>query len=83
MKQLMNLLIPVVLISLGWYGYSNWVAASADPDPVAPEAAFNCKQALAKLAKDYACRESNACELGDGVASEIRALENRIEQHCN
>ena len=83
MQRIMNLLVMGALICIGWYGYSNWIAASADPSYPAPEAAFNCRQALATLAEDYACRDSAACELSNADMAELVELERSIEQHCN
>lgn len=83
MKQIKNLLIPAVLICLGWYGYSEWIAASADPSYPAAEKAFNCRQALATLAEVYACRDAAGCDLSSDELAELRELERSIEQHCN
>jgi len=85
MHRITNLLIMGALVYMGWYGYSNWIATSADPTPpgAGAEAGFNCRQALATLAKDYACRESAECELSNADMSEVRQLERSIEQHCN
>jgi len=83
MKRIMNLLIPAALICAAWYGYSNWIAASADPSPPAAEKAFNCRQALARLAEEYACRDSAGCNLSNEDLTELRYLEGSIEQQCN
>ena len=83
MQRIANLLVLGALVCLGWYGYSKWIAASADPSYPPREAAFNCRQALATLAEDYACRDSAGCELSNADMAEVRELERTIEQRCN
>ena len=81
LAKIKNLLFLGAIGWAGWYGYTHWWA-TADGDRV-DTGGFNCRQALAQVARNYACRESTSCELSSAGLTELRQLEKDIEQHCN
>ena len=85
-KLLEKLTSLAILAALGWgawYGYSHWSAASSSSTGPAPEAAFNCRQAVARLAEDYACRNSDSCTMTDNDLIDLENREADIERYCN
>lgn len=82
-KLLWNVLVIAALGWGGWYGYTHWVSSSSDTGSARPAAAFNCRQALARLADDYACRDSASCDMPAEELAAMKEREAAIEQHCN
>ncbi len=83
LQKIMNLVVLAALGCAAWYGYTHWIAATSGTAGTAQESGFNCRHALAKLAEDYTCRNSDTCTLTN---DELTAMQNReadIEQHCN
>ena len=83
LQKIMSLLVLLALGWSAWYGYTHWFAATSGTSEPAQGAAYNCRHALARLAEDYACRESDGCTL---TSDQVTAMKNRevaIEQHCN
>ena len=78
-----SLIVVTVLAWLAWYGYSKWDSAPSAVSESGQTGAFNCRQALAKLARDYECRNSASCTLTDDEQAEMRKRETDIEQFCN
>ena len=78
-----SLIALAVLAWLAWYGYSRWDSAPSDVSEPNQGSAFNCRQALAKLAADYKCRNSESCTLTRDEQAEMRKREADIEQFCN
>ncbi len=79
----MSLAVLVALAWAGWFGYSHWTAASSGTRSSVQGTSFNCRLAVAQLAEDYACRNSDSCML---TSDELAAMKNReadIEKHCN
>ena len=83
LSKIMSLVVLVALGWAGWYGYSNWIAASSGTGSSAQGTSFNCRQALAQLAEDYACRNSDSCTLTSDELSTMKTREADIEKHCN
>ena len=83
LEKITSLAILAALGWAAWYGYSNWTTASSSSTGPAQEAAFNCRQALARLAEDYACRDSDSCTLTNDELIDIENREADIERHCN
>ena len=85
-KLLEKIMTMAVLVALGWaawYVYSHWnTEPSSSPDP-AQAATYNCRQALARLAEDYACRDSDACTLTSDESAAMKNRELDIDQNCN
>ncbi len=72
-----------VLAWVAWYAYSLWDPASSGVSDSVQGAAFNCRKALADLATDYACMNSDTCTLTRDELTELRNREADIEQYCN
>ena len=83
MKSLTNALVLVALFGAAWYGYTNYIESSADPDIERETGGFNCRGALNRLAQDYRCRDDANCELSEEDVDALRELEANIEKHCN
>ena len=66
-----------------WYAYSHWGPASSGGVDSVQGTAFNCRKALAELATDYACMNSDACTMTQDELSELKNREAEIEQYCN
>jgi hypothetical protein len=78
-----SLFVLAVLAWVAWYGYSQWDSAPSGVGEPNQRGAFNCRQALAKLAEDYNCRNSESCTLSGDDQAEMRKRETDIEQFCN
>ena len=83
LKKVMNLVVLAALVWAGWYGYSQWRADSSGGVGAAQEAGFNCRHALARLAEDYKCRDSDSCTLTSNELTALKKREADIEQYCN
>ena len=78
-----SLLALAVLAWIAWYGYSLWDPASSGASNSQQTAAFNCRKALADLATDYTCMNSDSCTLTSDELTELKNREADIEQYCN
>ena len=75
-----------VIAAIGWgawYGYSNWGPSSSSVSDSQQGFGFNCRHALARLAEDYACRDSDACTMTSDELSDLKKREADIEENCN
>jgi len=79
----MSLVVLAALAWAGWYGYSHWAAASSGTKSSVQGTSFNCRHAIAQLAEDYACRNSDSCTLTSDELSAMKTREAGIEKHCN
>ena len=80
---LKSLVMLAVFGGIVWYGYSMWQEPSPPVNDAVPGASFNCRTALADLAKSYACRDSSSCGMTDYELERIRTLEIDIGKYCN
>jgi len=80
---LKNLVMLAVLGGIAWYGYSLWQEPATPVNDAVPGASFNCRTALAEMAKSYACRDSSACEMTDYELDRLKRLEIDIGIYCN
>ena len=80
---LKSLVMLAVFGGIAWYGYSLWTERSSDVDETIPGASFNCRTALAEMAKSYACRDSSACEMTNYELDRLKRLEIDIGIYCN
>ena len=78
-----NLVVIAVLAWIGWYAYSQLKPAPRVADTAVEGASFNCRQALNKLAEDYACRDSGSCSMTTDELADLRQRESDIEKYCN
>ena len=83
LKKVMNLVVLAALGWAAWYGYSQWRADSSTSTGAAQEAGFNCRHALARLAEDYKCRDSDSCTLTSAELTALKKREANIEKYCN
>lgn len=83
LEKIMSLAVLAALGWAGWYGYTHWIAASTDSGDPPQVSRFNCKQALARLAEDQACRSSDSCDMTHVELIAMKDREADIEQHCN
>lgn len=83
MKFIINLLVLAALGWAAWYGYTHLTATSDDTNASTRPAQYNCRQALAKLAEDYRCRDAAACTLTSDELAAITERELDIAEHCN
>ena len=83
MRKLLNLAVLVALASAGWYSYTQLGDTTDRKQEPTRQGRFNCRQALAKLAEETACRASVACTLSDEELADMRQREADIAQHCN
>jgi hypothetical protein len=75
-----------VLAALGWaawYAHSNWESTPTVASDTVQEATFNCRMALAELAGDYRCVNSDSCEATEEEIGDVRKLEADIARYCN
>ena len=82
-KEITGLVVLVAMGWLGWYGYTKWEAATADPGYSEQGASINCRQALAQHAEDQAILRRDAYTLTSEELAEIRRRESDIEEYCN
>jgi hypothetical protein len=68
---------------VAWYAHSNWVPAPTSVSESVQGPAFNCRKALAQLAADYDCRNSDSCTMSHDELSELTSREADIERYCN
>lgn len=78
-----SLAAVAVLGWIAWYAYSLWDPESSGVSDSTQVASFNCRKALAKLATDYACRNSDSCTLMRDELTELKIREANIEKYCN
>ena len=78
-----TLLSLAVMAWLGWYAYSQWASGSDDASRTAEEDRYNCRQALARIASDYACLNSDTCDLSEGERAALRQRETDAAEYCN
>jgi hypothetical protein len=77
-------LVTIAIIAwAGWYGYSQLKPTPSVVDNTVEGASFNCRQALSKLAKDYACRDSASCTMTSDELTDLKNRETDIEKYCN
>lgn len=74
-EVLKSLLVLAVFGGIAWYGYSMWQESSPPVNDAVPGAAFNCRIALADLAKGYTCRDSSACDMTDYELERLKRIE--------
>jgi hypothetical protein len=82
-EKLVNVAVLAGIAWAGWYGYTNWMAASSDTADSAQVPAFSCRQALAQHAEDQACTNSGSCSRTSDEIVAVRKREVDIEQYCN
>lgn len=82
-ELLKNLVMLAVFGGIVWYAYSMWQDSSSNVDETVPGASFNCRLALADLAKGYACRDSSACEMTDYELDRLKQLETDLGRYCD
>ena len=80
---LKSLAAVAIIGGMAWYGYSLW-----DPEPPSvnesvPGASFNCRKALADLATDYTCMNSDSCTMTSDEQAEVKRLEANINKYCD
>ena len=68
---------------IAWYGYPYWDPVSSGASDSAQGSGFNCRRALAKLATDYTCRNSNSCTMTGDELTKMKNREADIAQYCN
>ncbi len=68
---------------VSWYAYSLWNPDSSGESNFVQGATFNCRKALAELATDYACRNSDSCTMTRDELIELKNREADIEKYCN
>ncbi len=78
-----NLAVLAVLAWIGWYGYSQLKPVPTVEDRAVEGASFNCRQALNKLAEEYACRDSGSCSMTSDELADLKQRELDIEKYCN
>ena len=83
LEKIMSLAVLAALGWAAWYGYTHWNATSTDSGDRPQTSSFNCRQALARLAEDEACRSSDSCTLTNDELAQMKKRESDIEQHCN
>ena len=83
MRYIVNLLVLAALGWAAWYGYTHLIATSDETNNSARPAQYNCRQALAKLAEDYKCRNAASCTLSSDQISALKDRELAIAEHCN
>jgi hypothetical protein len=81
--KIMSLAVLAALAWAGWYAYTHWTAASTDASDSTHRPAFNCRQALARLAEDQACRTSDSCFMTSDEVAQMKQTESDIAQYCN
>ncbi len=82
--ELIKTLIALAILGgLGWYAYSIWQDRSSDVDETIPGASFNCRVAIADMAKNYACRDSSACQMTEYELDRLKQLEIDIGRYCD
>ena len=79
----MNVLVLAALGWAAWYGYTHLTATSDETNTSARPAQYNCRQALAKLAADYKCRDAATCTLSSEQLAALVDRELAIAEHCN
>lgn len=82
-ELLKNIVMLGIFGGIAWYGYSMWNEPSPPVNDAVPAASFNCRTALAGLAKGYACRDSPSCGMTDYELERIKTLEMDIGKYCN
>ena len=78
-----SLVALTVFGAIAWYGYSLWDPVSPGASNSRQGAAFNCRKALADLATDYTCINSDSCSLTPDEQTQLKNREADIERHCN
>lgn len=78
-----SLAAVAVLGWVAWYAYSLWDPESSGENNSVQGATFNCRKALAELARDYACRNSDSCTMTSDELTELKNREANIEKYCN
>ncbi len=81
--KLFNLAIAAAVAWAAWYGYTHWIASPIDPTARVQTTAYNCRQAVARLAEETACRSSSSCTMTSDEVAAMQQRELDIEQHCN
>ena len=78
-----SLAAVAVLGWVAWYAYSLWNPDASGESNSVKGPAFNCRKALAELATDYACRNSDSCAMTSDELTELKNREADIEKYCN
>lgn len=82
-KMITNLAVLAALGWAAWYGYTHWAAASSGTSASTDTHGYNCRDALAKLAQDYRCRDDASCTLSEEELAALKEREMAIEKNCN
>ena len=83
LRSVTNLAVLAVLGSVAWHAYSQLEPVPSTVSNTVQANAFNCRTALAHLAKDYACKESDACSMTRDQLTDLKNREANIEKFCN
>ena len=84
MKALSNLVVLALVVAAGYYGYTNLMTGDDSPgEESSAPTGFNCRGALAQLAKLYECRDAAGCSLTTAQEQQLREVESGIEENCN
>ena len=83
LEKITSLVVLAALAWAAWYVYAHWIVESSSTSDPVQTAGFNCRQAVAKLAKDYACRNSDSCTLTSDELTDMKNREVDIEKYCN
>jgi len=78
-----NLTVLAILAGVAWYGYSHLNSEPSVASNATQATTFNCRQALAQLAKGYECLNSDSCGSTRVERAEMKKLEADISQFCN
>ncbi len=82
-RSVINLAVFAVLGSVAWHAYSQLEPVPSSVSNAVQANAFNCRTALAQLAKDYACKDSDSCSMTRDQLTDSENREANIEQYCN
>ena len=82
-RSVINLAVLAVLGSVAWHAYSQLEPVPSSVSASVEANSFNCRTALAHLAKDYACRDSDSCSMTRDQLTDLENREANIEQFCN
>ncbi len=78
-----SLVVLAAIVWVAWYAYSQWDSTPSVASDDTQVATFNCGRALAELANDYACRDSDTCSLSSDELRDLKPREADIERFCD